>query len=174
MTMTKTKAIIIDANCFSGKNFRNEIKKAISDGSMCAIVSENGKLAKELKVANVKRFTEFSKARRFYKVCNDCVERKTQHLQSLNTLTCNDAHVIALAVVSGANTLLSNDANLIADFGNCNFIERSSACVRRRGRVIQRRAIRHTSPNSRSVRDILRDASAKYEHCECKCNQRGC
>ena len=47
--MAMIKAIILDANCFSGNNLRDEIKNAISRGNLVPIWSKSGQLADELK-----------------------------------------------------------------------------------------------------------------------------
>ena len=46
------------------------------------------------------------------------VERETANLQSRNVCKSNDAHVLALAVVSGARLLFTNDQDLQEDFRN--------------------------------------------------------
>ena len=168
------KALIIDANCFSGNNLRDEIKDAIIRGDLVPIWSKSGQLANELKKANFIRFRQYANAGKFYCVCNICVERKTEHLKSNCDLQSNDEHIVALALVSGANTLATNDCPLINDFKNCNKIESSSSCRKRQGNAIPRRVIQASSPAPKLVAKLLQQATAKYKHCPCQCKQSGC
>ena len=46
------------------------------------------------------------------------VDAETANLQSRNICKSNDAHVLALAIVSGARLLFTNDRDLQDDFGN--------------------------------------------------------
>ena len=169
-----TKAIILDANCFSGNNLRDEIKDAITRGDLVPIWSKDGKLAEELSKANIARFRQYANAGRFYCVCNICVERKTKHLESKCHLTSNDKHIVALALVSGANTLATNDSLLINDFKACNKIDGSSSCRKRQGKAISRKVIQTSSPLTSVVVRLLKQATVKYKHCPCQCNQSGC
>jgi hypothetical protein len=172
--MAMTKAIILDASCFSGNNLRNEIKAKIRCGDLVPIWSKSGKLAKELKQADFIRFREYAKAGKCYCVCNICVERKTNHLKSNCKLESNDGHIVALALVSGANTLVTNDCLLIKDFKDCNEIDKSSRCRTRQGTKISRKVIQTSSPSSSEVSRLLREATVKYKHCLCQCSQSGC
>ena len=49
---------------------------------------------------------------------NEIVDTETANLQSRNVCKSNDAHVLALAIVSGARLLFTNDQNLRDDFRN--------------------------------------------------------
>ena len=171
--MAMTKALIIDANCFSETNLRNEIKDAIRSGSLVPIWSKQGQLDSELRRANHRRYVRYATAGRFYCVCNVCVERKTNHLRSNGNLTSNDAHIVALALVSGANVLATDDTHLTNDFSGCNQIERSSNCRKRQGRRIPRNVIQRSTRSDIVVR-LLNGATARYKHCPCQCEQTGC
>ena len=46
------------------------------------------------------------------------MDAATATLQSRNICKSNDAHVLALAIVSGARLLFTNDQDLQSDFGN--------------------------------------------------------
>ena len=166
-------ALIIDANCFSKGNMRSEVAIAIEGGKLIPIWSSGGQLESELKRANLNVYTIYAHKKKFFCVCDVCVQRKTAHLRSNGNLKSNDAHIVALALVSGANVLTTDDASLKYDFKDCDRIERSSNCRRRQGRRIPRKVIQ-SSTNSKDVNDLLSKASARYKHCPCHCDRTGC
>lgn len=55
---------------------------------------------------------------RVIRVSDADVDRETANLQSRNICKSNDAHVLVLAIVSGARLLFTNDQDLQEDFRN--------------------------------------------------------
>lgn len=96
----------------------------INTGSGRLVVG--GKLHEELE-ASSQGFREWAQeailAGRITRCNNDSVNAKMEKLQSANSCRSNDAHIIALAQVSGARLLYSNDANLQRDFKDKNLID---------------------------------------------------
>lgn len=97
-----------------------------------------GKLTAELSVSGeVRRWlSRLVQAGRAFRVLDDDVNAEIELLETSGECTSNDAHILALARLSGARVLYSNDQALHADFTNPNLISP-------RGRVYQRRTHEH-------------------------------
>ena len=80
----------------------------------------------------------------------EVVETLAEQLRSSNSCVSNDAHVIALAQVSGARLLFSNDKDLHRDFKNRHLIDDP------RGKVI---STNEGTAVTRSHRRLLNDSS---------------
>ena len=175
-----TKAIIVDASSFGG-NLREKVKEALTKGIVKIVLGEGSTLKFELqgKGANTSsknesgHYREFSRQGFFYFICGESVNRKEEHLRRLKLLKSNDAHVIALAIVSGANILVSNDVKLINDFKKCNTIDKKSNCIRRSDNI-DRLVVKPDSPDDKKVMRLLKEAKVKYERCDCMINGVGC
>jgi hypothetical protein len=170
-----TKAIILDANRI-GRNMREEVKTAIHDRGVKILIFSGGKLETELKGRRERggtRYREYAKNGFFHYICKTSVVRKNNHLIERNLIDCNDQHIIALALVSGANTLHTEDNSLICNFHNCQQIDESSDCISGRPHP-QRRVIKANSPISKETRRLLLLAEANFGCCECMINSGGC
>ena len=170
MVVEEKNALIVDANVF--RDLRPEIKDAIINRNLKIIISKKGLLESELRTAKKTLFREYKRQKKFYDtICNESVERKMKHLEYLkqkqDLLCSDDAHIIALAIVSGANVLVTEDQKLIDDFGKCNDIDRQSECTSRER--IRRKVIKKTSPkDSNVVKGIIRNAEVRYKSCQHK------
>ena len=118
-------------------------------------------------------YKEYARNGFFHFVCEESVSRKNNHLIQRGLVQSDDQHIIALALVSAANTLHTEDKALIHDFLNCDNIHKRTCCIKGRANT-KRKVIRATSANSTKVKQILRDANALYNCCECKINGGGC
>ena len=112
-----------------------------------------GKLLEELsEYWNFSRW--FRRARRtgqVIRVSDDAVAAETTNLESRRICKSNDAHVLALARVSGARLLFTNDQALQEDFGNRAIIQEP------RGRVYTTRLhqeVRRTHQNLLNRTDL--------------------
>ena len=175
-----TKAIIVDTNSF-GRQLRKKVKDALDKRKVKIVLGKGSNLESELQGKGVnplirdegRRYKEFNHKRFFHFICGKSVNRKEAHLLSKSLLKSNDAHVIALAIVSGANILVSNDTKLINDFKKCKTIDRGSNCIKRSDNI-DRIVVKPGSPDDREVMRLLRKAKVKYECCECMINSGGC
>lgn len=121
--------IIIDANMFS--NFINP-KKEDMEPVRNWINKQNGKLVyspaekfeSELKRHQKmnRQIREYSKRGKLTLINPEEVTSRMRKLEKERKLKSNDAHIIALAQVSGATLLASEDKKLQADFKNSEFI----------------------------------------------------
>lgn len=106
-----------------------------------------GKLLEELsEYWNFSRW--FRRARRtgqVIRVSDDAVAAETANLESRRICKSNDAHVLALARVSGARLLFTNDQDLQEDFGNRAIIQEP------RGRVYTTQVHQEISSTHRSL-----------------------
>lgn len=178
--MVMIKAIILDASSY-GKQLRQEVMQALSDRKVKIVLGKGSKLHEELSGTkqnpNIEksghRFREFNRNGFFHFVCGKSVNKKHQELCRCNQLKSDDPHVVALAIVSGANVLVAIDDKLIDDFKSCAKIERKSNCLPMSRSVIERKAIKPTTPN-RSVTNLLRNAKVRFNRCECMINGGGC
>lgn len=106
-----------------------------------------GKLLKELsEYQNFSRW--FRQARRIgqaVRIPDDEVDAETAALASRHICKSNDAHVLALARVSGARLLFTNDQDLQDDFGNREIIRDP------RGRVYTTRSHQNISRSHRNL-----------------------
>ena len=130
-----SNAIIVDANSF-GNNLRHDIRQAITAGKVKVVIPGEGKFRDELRNSNSDLFVRYSGSGRFHYVCVKQVHEICTRLTSSRCIACrglkkckciksNDAHVIALAIVSGANVLVTNDKKLSNDFKRCTKIHRN-------------------------------------------------
>lgn len=78
--------------------------------------SMGGAFADELYRAAKSRLLEYSRAGQATRFPDEQVEDEARRLKSEGVVRSNDAHVLALAKVSGARLLYSGDADLMADF----------------------------------------------------------
>lgn len=163
-------AIIIDANCFSDTNLRSEIRNKIKAKKIKVILDSGGPLEKELKQANINLYRLYALGGRFYKICKKSVEKKTAHLESLNLLSSNDHHIIAVAIISGANILVTEDLELKKDFKNCDDVDKKSNCLKRQHPPKKRSIIGVATPIEKTVNFLLNNAVSKYTECECMVN----
>ena len=190
MVMIEEKALIVDANVFA--KLRPEVRNAVRE-TLKIVISKGGKLENELWNAKRERFAEYKRTRRFYdKICNECVEEKTEQLEAVNRdainrktrrlLHSNDSHVVALAIISGANVLVTADQYLQKDFSKCNYInnqanrEKSIDSKRnpiqpRRNIITQKTQEKPLETRSEDVNRFIRSAKIKYQPCECQENQ---
>lgn len=90
----------------------------------------------------LRRALAVGRARRF---SDAAVDAETDALQSRNVCKSNDAHVLALAIVSGARLLFTNDDNLQGDFTNRQILPGA------RGRVYTTRVRRDLSNTHKSL-----------------------
>jgi predicted nucleic acid-binding protein len=79
-----------------------------------------GKLTRELEIVGNVRvlLRQLSEAGRLRRIPDADIEAQVRQLKSKKLHRSNDAHVLALAIASGARTLATADASLIADFKN--------------------------------------------------------
>lgn len=80
------------------------------------VFSIGGPFATELYPAAKRRLLAYSQAGRAKNFPGEEVEDEARRLESAGVVRSNDAHVLALARVSGARLLYSGDAALMADF----------------------------------------------------------
>ena len=117
---------IIDNNVrhevFGGSEVQTEAGKYFLDwlDNRHGRLAVGGKLLEELSDYTgfrnwLRRALAVGRARR---VSDAEVNAATATLQSRNICKSNDAHVLALAIVSGARLLFTNDQDLQSDFGN--------------------------------------------------------
>ena len=117
---------IIDNNVrhevFGGAEVQTEAGKYFLDwlDNRHGRLAVGGKLLEELSDYTgfrnwLRRALAVGRARR---VSDAEVNAATATLQSRNVCKSNDAHVLALAIVSGARLLFTNDQDLQSDFGN--------------------------------------------------------
>ena len=190
MVMIEEKALIVDANVFA--KLRPEVRNAVRE-TLKIVISKGGKLENELWNAKRERFAEYKRTRRFYdKICNECVEEKTEQLEAVNRdainrrmrrlLRSNDSHVIALAIISGANVLVTADQNLQKDFSECNSIDNRANREKRNGfkrnnlqpdrnLITQKTPEKPVEASSAVANRLIRSAKIKYQPCECQENQ---
>ena len=190
MVMIEERALIIDASVFG--ELRSEVSKAVKN-KLKIVISEGGKLEKELRKAKPERFSEYKRTLRFYdEICNECVEEKIEQLELVDReainrkttrlLRSNDSHVIALAIISGANVLVTADQDLQEDFGKCNSIDNRANREKRNGfkrnnlqpdrKVITQKTPEKPVETSSAVANrLIRSAKIKYQPCECQENQ---
>ena len=181
MAMITTKAIILDTDSH-GKQLRDVVKQALYDRKVKIVLGKDTSLHREVSGKNQnpkkkdegRRYREFSRNKFYHFICGESVNKREKQLRKENCYTSTDPHIIALAIISGANILVSNDRELIDDFKGCAAIDARSDCLSKKGRVIERKAIRPVSPNDRIVGELLRNARIKYECCECMINGGGC
>ncbi len=150
--------VIVDANVahetFGGSHQRNEAERRFFDwlntGKGKLVIG--GKLRGEL--MKLRSFSEWAaqavQAGILQSVDDAAVSEKTRELKSGNALRSNDAHIIALAHVSGARLLYSNDQRLQQDFTNHRLVSRP------RGKVF---STRQTSAFTATQRSLLANKS---------------
>lgn len=95
----------------------------VSEGRVRLVVG--GKLDEELRVASEKfrdLTPELQRSGKLTKLDNDKVNNRTEKLLADGSCISDDAHVVALAQVSGARLLYSNDSDLQKDFKNNHLI----------------------------------------------------
>lgn len=128
--------IIIDANV------SHEIKKRSSDARPVVTWLEEGPGSVVIGGLNAEELSADHAMRRWLRgllqagrarsIRRDVVEAETEIVTALGLCSSNDAHVGALARVSGARLLFSRDRKLQADFGNRRLLSKP------RGKVYQR------------------------------------
>ena len=144
---------IIDNNvrheAFGGAEVQTEAGKYFLDwlDNRHGRLAVGGKLLEELSDYTgfrnwLRRALAVGRARR---VSDAEVNAATATLQSRNVCKSNDAHVLALAIVSGARLLFTNDQDLQSDFGNRGIIGGT------RGRVYTTRVHQDFSSTHRSL-----------------------
>ena len=143
--------VIIDANLASSVFAKNPnqdyepVKDWFTNPQKDGVLVFGGHLGKELnRVGNARRLLrQLHSAGRAIQMPNGDVNTEESNVIDSRICRSDDAHVIALARISGARTLCSNDQNLHQDFGNPQLINNP------RGSIYQnashRHLLRHTS-----------------------------
>lgn len=129
--------IIIDANfasdVFKGPEHHNNspVVDWLFSASKNGVIVYGGKLAEELLLMSDARraIRVLLQAGRAVRVDDSSVDLEEQRVIQLGICQSNDAHVIALARVSGARTLCSHDGALHIDFKNKQLIDKPRGCV---------------------------------------------
>lgn len=116
--------LIVDANVASivfgdsGKTDFSPVRKALLAGKAFGVYG--GKLAREYKKLGRLRglIREYDRKGALRKISDTQVDQATQKLERTSLCKSDDAHIIALARVSGVRLLCSHDKDLHRDFTN--------------------------------------------------------